>query len=125
MTDREGFQQFIPYLDASDLAATRDFYVRDLGLEVEVEQARLLVLRVAGGHLGFQLGDVRAPVSEAVVLTLLTSDVDAAYQRLRRLGVATEGPPERDAHHAIHRFHARDPDGYRLVVGKYLVPPRG
>ena len=116
MTDAAHYQAFIPFYPAHDLTATRDFYVRELGLEPESEEGGRLVLRAAGGYLGFLHFDGPLPHHEALTLALLTNDVDGVYQRLRRLGAETELPPRRDDRYRVYHFVARDPDGYRVEI---------
>lgn len=116
------FDAFIPFFPVHDLAATRDFYERELGLEVEQEQARCLILSAGGGHLGFCLSEAPPPAHDGLVLSLLTGDVDGLYQRLRVLGIEIEQPPRRDEHYSIYHFFVHDPDGYRVEFRSFLEP---
>jgi predicted enzyme related to lactoylglutathione lyase len=114
---------FIAFYPASDLAATRDFYERDLGLALARDQGSCLIFRVAGGgYLGFCQHERAASAHAGVILTLVLEDVDAVYRRLQRLAVETEGPPRLNEGFGIYHFFARDPDGYRLEVQRFLEP---
>jgi catechol 2,3-dioxygenase-like lactoylglutathione lyase family enzyme len=64
----------------------------------------------------------RFPNTPASTLTLLLDEVDAAYERLTALGVVTEGPPEFHERFGITHFFARDPNGYRLELQRFLDP---
>lgn len=119
------YDAFIPFYPVHDLAATRDFYERELGLELEREQARCLIFRAAGGHLGFCLFDGPLPDHEALTLSLIAPDVDSMYKRLRGLGVETEQPPRRNEHYRIYHFFTRDPDGYRIEIRSFVEPIHG
>lgn len=125
MADTSPFDAFIPFYPVHDLAATRDFYQRELGLELERDEARCLVFRAAGGYLGFCLADGSLPDRNELTLSLVAPDVDAVYQHLRRLGVEIESPPRRNEHYRIYHFIARDPDGYRLEIRRFVEPLHG
>ncbi|MDR9390761.1 MAG: VOC family protein [Trueperaceae bacterium] len=119
---------FVAFRPVEDLAASRDFYVRDLGLTVARDQGACLVLRVAeraylglcqrgyDGHDGVPPGEDRA------ITTLLVEDVAAAHDRLRRLGVEVDGPPRHHPTFAITHFFARDPDGHRVEIQRFDEP---
>lgn len=114
------YDAFIPFYPVHDLAATRDFYQRELGLELEREEGRCLIFRAAGGYLGFCLHEGPLPDNHALTLSLVAVDVDSVYKRLRGLGVEVEQAPGRNEHYQIYHFFARDPDGYRLEVRRFL-----
>lgn len=125
MANNTSYDAFIPFYPVHDLAATRDFYHREVGLELEREEARCLIFRAAGGHLGFCLFDGPLPDHEALTLSLVAEDVDLLYQRLRQLGVDTEQPPRRNEHYQVYHFFARDPDGYRVEFRRFIAPLHG
>lgn len=122
MIETQPYDAFIPFYPVHDLAATRDFYERELGLELERDEARCLIFRAAQGHLGFCLHEGPLPDHEALTLSLVAPDVDSVYQRLRGLGVEIEQAPRRNEHYSVYHFLARDPDGYRVEVRKFLEP---
>jgi catechol 2,3-dioxygenase-like lactoylglutathione lyase family enzyme len=125
MADVSAYDAFIPFYPVHDLAATRDFYQREVGLELERDEARCLIFRAAGGYLGFCLHDGPIPDTDGLTLALIAPDVDAVYQRLRRLGVETEQAPRRNEHYRVYHFFARDPDGYRVEIRRFLEPLHG
>jgi len=102
----------MPSLPASDLSATRDFYVRDLGLRAEVESPGRLRIRVGGAAVEFRQHDGAYHGDDGLRLTFACPDPDGMLQRLRALGVEVDAPPS--AGGGV-RFFARDPDG-RLVA---------
>lgn len=115
----------IAFFPVRDLAATRDFYERDLGLPLMRDQGTCLIFGApAGGHLGFcQRDDATPPPDDdQLILTVVTRQVDEVYQRLRRVGVETEAVPSHDPRFGIYHFFARDPDGYRLEVQSFDRP---
>lgn len=138
---RPRFDTVLGFHPVRDLAATRDFYERDLGLRLEREMGRCLVFAAGSGYVGFReladahpsaaaalgpdapagLGD---PGSGPIAITFVTDHVDAIHDRLRRLGVELEGPPRRRLGDGVYGFSARDPDGYRVEVQRFDEPLR-
>lgn len=118
----------IAFYPVHDLAATRDFYGRDLGLALVRDQGACLIFRApAGGHLGFCQHDETeaAPRQDRLILTFVTTEVDAVYQRLRNIGAETEARPAHAEAFGIYRFFARDPDGYRIEIQRFDRPLDG
>ncbi len=125
MSTKVHFEAAIAFYPAQDLAATRDFYLRDLGLELARDQGSCLIFRVAtGGLFGFCHHAGPTPEHRGLILTVVTDEVDAVYQRLRRLGVETESSPRLHPDYGIYHFFARDPDGYRVEVQRFVEPLR-
>ena len=128
MTDRLEPTALIAFRPVSDLAASRDFYQRDLGLELVRDQGACLIFRIAvGGYLGLcQAGydgrDAPLPVDERLMTTLVVDDVADVHARLLRLGVDVEAPPRHNERFGITQFFARDPDGYRVEVQRFDDP---
>lgn len=114
----------IVFYPVRDLAATRDFYARDLGLALARDQGACLIFRApGGGHVGFCLHEEGAlPSHDNLILTLVTPDVDGAYRHLRRVGVETDHAPRRNERFGIYHFFARDPDGYRVEIQRFDRP---
>lgn len=128
------FETVVPFLRVRDLAATHDFYGRDLGLRLEREEPTCLVFAVGGGYLGFvpdephdadgRVPDTTASSRDDVMATFVTQFVDDWYARVRRLGIETEGAPRYDPGLAAYGFVARDPDGYRIDFRRFDAPLR-
>lgn len=122
MDDAPRYDTALGFYPVEDLAATRDFYVRDLGLALARDQGTCLILRAGSGLVGFCGADRAAAGHPRLILTLVCDDVDAVYRRLRRLGVELEGLPRDNAAYGIRHFFARDPDGYRVEVQRFDDP---
>lgn len=108
----------VPSLPCHDLAATRDFYVRDLGLAVALEGPARLRIRVGAAALEFRQQEVLVPRDDGLRLVFACPDPPALLRRLRALGVEVDVPPPGSgpvARDGEVRFLARDPDG-RLVA---------
>lgn len=118
----------IAFRPVRDLAASRDFYLRDLGLALARDQGACLIFRVAaGGYLGLcQAGyDGREgplPTDDRLIATLVVDDVEAVHRELLRVGAEVEGPPVHNPRFGITQFFARDPDGYRIEVQRFDEP---
>jgi predicted enzyme related to lactoylglutathione lyase len=120
MFDVRGLISFYP---CHDLAATADFYGRDLRLKLARDQGSCLIFQAAGrGYLGFCHHDGALPKHLGLIITLLIDDVDGAYQRLRSLNVEVEDKPKVNEHYGIYHFFARDPSGYRVEIQRFLEP---
>jgi catechol 2,3-dioxygenase-like lactoylglutathione lyase family enzyme len=120
---KPAFDTFIAFYPVCDLEATRDFYGRDLGLELARDQKSCLIFRAGAEiYLGFCQHTEALPPHRGFILTLVTEEVDAVYQHLRSLGVETEAPPTLNPTYGIYHFFARDPDGYRVEVQRFLEP---
>ncbi len=100
-------------LAAQDLTATRDFYVRDLGLSLAVEETSRLVVRVGGTSLEFRQHDGALRDERDLRLTFHCDDPAALVHRLRALSVEVDVPPGEGG--AGVAFTARDPDGRRVA----------
>ena len=112
---------FIGFYPCHDLAQTSQFY-QALGLEIARDQGSCVIFRVAaGGFLGFCQHD-ETPKHPGLILTFVLDDVDGAYETLVELGVETEAPPKLNERFGIYHFFARDPDGYRLELQRFLEP---
>lgn len=113
----------IAFYPCHDLEATRNFYERDLCLPLVRDQGTCLIFGVAkNAYVGFCQHNDAVPEHGGLIVTLLTDDVDSFYQRLRKLGIETEGMPKLNDMHHIYHFFALDPDGYRVEVQRFLEP---
>lgn len=116
---------FIGFYPTADLVRTRAFYEHGLGLRLVRDQERCLIFQVVvGSYLGFCLSD--EPMDEhrglGLILTWLVDDVDRVYEALLKLGCDLEGPPQVSERYRIYHFFARDPNGYRLEMQRFLEP---
>ncbi|GMV89081.1 MAG: hypothetical protein AMXMBFR81_20120 [Chthonomonas sp.] len=112
----------ITFLPTADLEATHRFYSGVLGLDLVLDQGSCRIYRVVGtSYWGFC--ERAAPTApEQVVLTVCSDDVDARHRRFESSGLPTDGPPRTHAAFGIYHFYARDPNGYRIEVQRFLDP---
>ena len=115
--------QQITFLYTRDLPATACFYEDVLGLALVVDQGDCRIYRAsAGGYVGF-CQRVSAPQAPAgLILTFVTSEVDAWYERLVERGVAFEGPPALNEKYGIYHCFLRDPNGYVIEIQRFQDP---
>lgn len=117
-----GIRRIIPEIRATDLAATRDFYVGLLGLEVGMDEEPFLQLGSAdepnvqlivndNGHPGLPPGfaiDVDSP-----------RRVDELHAEVARRGMPIVEPLE-DKPWGIRRFSVIDPGGVRVTILSHI-----
>lgn len=122
------YTSHITFRPVTDLAASRDFYERDLGLRVVRDQGACLILEVsAGAHIGLcQAGyDGRTePLlqDDRWITTLVTDDVEGVHARLLQMAAEVSGPPRHNDRFGITHFFVRDPDGYRVEIQRFDDP---
>ena len=103
-------------LPVSDTKASRDWYVRNFGFEIEFENAAQNIIAIKD-DADFTIFLYRPEGDLAGVkctITLQVDDVDAKYRELRDRGVAFEKAPAK--HFWGYGAELRDPDGYLLNV---------
>ena len=113
----EGFIAFYPCVD---LEATRHFYETILGLELVRDQKTCLIFRTAQeAFIGFCKHEDVSP-HKGLIITLLTEKVDEVFALLKTHDVETEHEPSINAFYGIYHFFAKDPNGYRLEVQRFI-----
>lgn len=113
------------------LEETKAFYTGKLGFTVVFENEFYLLLQTPGGNdqLSFLLPDhpTQSPVfrpafaGKGVYLTLEVEDVDAAYRRMKDLGVPIEAALRNEAWGDRH-FAVKDPNGIGIDLVTYTKP---
>ena len=120
--------QQITFLYTRDLAETARFYEETMGLPLKLDQGSCRIYRVSrDAYVGFcqredapeAAGD---PSARAVILTLVTPDVDEWYRFLDEQGAALEKPPVANPKYQVYHFFLRDPNGYLLEIQSFLHP---
>lgn len=115
------FDASIVFFPVADLEAASRFYADILGLPLELDQGGIRIYRAAGGgYLGICRNDNPPLADDRLILTFVTAEVDDWYERLVAAGVSTDGPPRENPRYRIYHFFARDPDGYRIEVQRFL-----
>lgn len=113
----------IVFVPVADLARSAAFYEEVMLLRLAVDQGRVRIYQVPGGGFLGLCQSAEAPIGDdRLILTFVTELVDAWHARLTDHGIATDGPPRETERYRIYHFFARDPDGYRLEVQRFLHP---
>lgn len=123
MLTQPPFDAGIVFVPTADLAACARFYEGALGLPMVLDQGGIKIYAVAGGsYLGFCQSQGPLAADDRLILTFITDDVDGWHRRLADAGASTDGPPRENPRYRIYHFFARDPDGYRIEVQRFLHP---
>ncbi len=128
MTAPPPIDQCVTFIYTHDLAATTQWYEDVLGLECVLVQTCCKIYRTGGsGFLGICSRPNRTVEPRGVVFTMVSSDVDGWYARLKGKGVTIEGPPELSTEFNVYAFFAADPNGYKLEFQEFRDPawPKG
>lgn len=114
---------FIAFVCTADLERAHAFYAGALGLPLVLDQGTCRIYRVRpGAHIGVCRRADETPAPGGLILTIVTDDVDGWYARLAAANQVLEGPPKRNDTYRIYHFFARDPDGRRIEVQRFLEP---
>ena len=115
--------QTITFLNTRDLEETDRFYREILGLLEVVDQGDCKIYRVSSdGYLGFCRRETFTGVSDGVILTLVTDEVDAWFHHLRDNGISFEKPPTHNHRYGIYHCFLRDPNGYLIEIQRFDDP---
>lgn len=117
------FEDQVTFLYTRNLSATSRFYQEVLELELVLDQGSCRIYRVSPtGYLGFCEKEQTAENHPDIILTLVTSNVDEVYHRLRGKGVQFEKEPVHNPAYQIYHCFFRDPNGYLLEVQSFEDP---
>jgi catechol 2,3-dioxygenase-like lactoylglutathione lyase family enzyme len=117
------FEQNITFLYTQNMAQTARFYEEVLGLPLVRDQGTCRIYRISqDGFIGFCQHLTMPQNPGAIILTLVTDDVDGWYQRLVAKGVAFDKPPAQNEKFDIYHCFLRDPNGYLLEIQRFDQP---
>ena len=112
----------ITFLPSSDLAQSRDFYKRILGLELVTDQGTCHIYRVTtGAFLGVCKRETVSP-TDGVIVTLVHDDVDGWCNQIIDAGGTIERGPDYSDRFGIYHAFLRDPDGNLLEIQRFDDP---
>lgn len=113
---------FITFIYVEDLSRSTVFYEEILQLPLAADQGSCRIYRIVSGNAYVGICERgERPVTENLILTIVTDAVDAWYQRLIDKGVSCESAPKTNDTYGIYHFFARDPDGYRIEIQRFLA----
>ncbi len=117
---RPSIDQQITFLYTRDLAATSHFYEDVMGLALVVDQGDCRIYRTsADAYVGFCRRQAAPEESVGLILTLVTSQVDAWYDYLCQRGVSFEKSPALNPKYGIYHCFLRDPNGYLIEIQRF------
>ena len=112
----------ITFCYTTDLEASARFWGEAVGLPLAVDQGACRIYRAGGGaYIGVCRCDA-ARATDGIILTLVTPDVDAWFERLVAAGVEVEQAPAHNPSFGIYHCFVRDPAGYRLEIQRFDDP---
>ena len=117
-------QSQITFLYYDDLDAASVFYGDVMGFELVEDQRWAKIYRVSdSAFVGIVAGDRgfrKAQEYNAVLLTLVSDDVNAWYEHLEKAGVTLLSEIQEKMDVDIRCFFFEDPGGYALEVQQFL-----
>jgi catechol 2,3-dioxygenase-like lactoylglutathione lyase family enzyme len=117
------FDSQIIFVPVADLARSAQFYETVLLLKPTLDQHGIKIYQVVErSFLGFCQNEAPLAADDRLIFTFVTERVDEWHTRLLAQGVPTDGPPRTNERYQIYHFFARDPDGYRIEVQRFLHP---
>lgn len=122
------FDQLVVFVSVADLERSHAFYAGLLGLEMVLDQGQCRIYRVAAdAFLGVCHSPDVAGRTEGAIVTLVTDEVDAAYERAIDGGAVGVHPPAYNPRFDIYHAFLADPDGTRVEIQQFRDPswPRG
>ena len=116
-----GVTRQISWVYTEDLDSTAVFYAETLGLTCLRESggARLYATSTNACIGLCQVFADRVVEPTGAMISLVTDDVDAWYQRLHARGADLVQAPERLERFGIYRFSLRDPNGYVIEIQQF------
>ena len=123
------FESFVTFIYVADLSRSAAFYEQTLGLALWLDQGSCRIYQVSPhAMIGICQADQNSkgqpPDSGTnTILTLVTSDVDAAYKEIIVSGFMPQSQPTLNHKYNIYHFFLRDPDGYLIEIQKFLTIP--
>ncbi len=115
------WQGLINFYGTDDLEKTTAFYEGILELELIKDQGKCRIFSVpGGGALGFCIHMNITTKNKSPIITLLSDNVDGAYQKLIERGYRVPHKPVLNEEFKIYHFFTRDPSGYTVEIQKFL-----
>jgi len=110
----------ISWVYTYDLDSAANFYAQVLGLECSRDEGDARLFETgAGAFIGVcRAFDDRVVEPRGGMISIVTDDVEAWYQRLLDKGLVIK-PPHRLEQFGITSFFVDDPNGYRIEIQQF------
>jgi predicted enzyme related to lactoylglutathione lyase len=113
----------ITFCYTDNLTITDRFYLEVMGFPLAIDQGNCHIYRVtASSFIGFCQRNAVGINHDNLILTLVSDEVDRWYERLKAGGATVVEPPKLNERTGIYHFFARDPNGYRLEIQRFVAP---
>jgi len=113
--------QQITFLFTHDLNRTASFYENTLGLELLIDQGSCKIYKVTvEGWIGFCERMNEQLYTSNIIFTIVTSEVDEWYEKLKAKGVEFDRSPKINEQYNIYHCFFRDPNGYLIEIQKFI-----
>lgn len=113
------YDGLIVFLGTEDMEKIHGFYAGICGLKLYLDQGGCRIYSVeGGGKIGFC--SHMNPSEEDTLLTLVTDRVDEIYEDFVAAGIEVDDVPRLNEKYGIYHFFAKDPDGHRVEIQKFL-----
>lgn len=127
---RPSFTQQVTFIYTTNLSASAYFYEEVLGLPLVLDQGACRIYRVGAGDAFLGICERKeathhAPDEDtvsAVILTLVSDQVDDWYRYLKGQRVHFEKAPTHNPTYNIYHCFLRDPNGYLIEIQSFLDP---
>lgn len=118
------FGSQITFLYFEKIDEAFNFFENTLGLEIADDQGTARIYKLAGGAfigaVDSASGHCRAQSKNAVLITLVTEDVQGCYEALKAKGIVMQTPVQRPASFPVECFFFTGPGGYEFEVQRFL-----
>ena len=109
------------FLGTDDLQKTHEFYSGLLELVLFKDQGDCRIYEIPkGGRIGFCSGMQVVKGRVAPEITLLAEDVEFVHAHIKASGYENLPLPVVDTKYNIYHFEIKDPNGYTVVIHKFL-----
>ena len=111
----------LSWVYSSDLERSHRFYGEILGLDLLRDEGSARIYSVNdGAAIGVcEAFEDRVVQPGGGMISLVTDEVDAWYQRLSQAGAKTLGEPHHLEKFGIYTFFTEDPDGYKIEFQQF------
>jgi predicted enzyme related to lactoylglutathione lyase len=112
----------ISWVYTQDLDSTAYFYADVLGLECTRDQGTARIF-ATGDHAWIGICQAfadRVVEPKGGMISIISDDVDAWYQRLVDIGLSIDQTPHRLEQFGIYTFRVKDPNGYLIEFQQFV-----